>query len=199
LLRRNVCIQANRILASCILQVMEQPVSSWGPLDSGFASSSQPCSETCPCYVLLVNSLSLELGASQLACCRARCFSAERRPLGPKFPTSCKITNPEPRQELSQVKRSREVQVVFSKCGSVRPAQRVIASVSVCVSTERVTVKRHHGGRWSLITKTQSSVEKRMGNAKPGGVQDTERAQIRVWDESNSSHPSLKAKKGLCG
>lgn len=66
---RNVCTQAKSILTSFILRVIDQPVSNRGRLGVGSASQSQPCSETCPCFALLVNSLSLELGASQLACC----------------------------------------------------------------------------------------------------------------------------------
>lgn len=66
---RNVFTQAKSILFSFVLQVTDQPVPNRGPLGVGSASQSQPCSQTCPCYALLVNSLSLELGASQPACC----------------------------------------------------------------------------------------------------------------------------------
>ncbi|XP_060221521.1 uncharacterized protein LOC132646804 [Meriones unguiculatus] len=44
------------------------------------SSRSQPCSETSPCYALLVNSLSLELGPSQLACCSRGVFQLKGAP-----------------------------------------------------------------------------------------------------------------------
>lgn len=72
---RSVCTQAKSILISFVLQMIDQPVSNRGPLGVGSASQSQPCRQTCPCYALLVNSLSLELGASQLACCSEVFFS----------------------------------------------------------------------------------------------------------------------------
>lgn len=74
LLMKNVCTQANSILTSFVLQVINK-ASNRGPLGGGSASRPQPCSQTCPCYALLVNSLSLELGASQLACCSEVFFS----------------------------------------------------------------------------------------------------------------------------
>lgn len=122
LLRRNVCAQPNTILSSSVLQVIEQSVSTWGPLwqqlclpasASASALALQPDLPLCSSG----KQLSLELGASQPACCSARCFSTERRPLGPKPPMPCEKLLTLGQEELSQVKKSRVIQVVLS-CGS---------------------------------------------------------------------------------
>lgn len=62
-------------------QVTQQPVSKWG-------GGGPPWQQFCllavrlagPCYALLVNSLSLELGASQLACCSRGVFQLKGAP-----------------------------------------------------------------------------------------------------------------------
>lgn len=67
MLRTKVCTQANCILLpSSILQVPEHPSVQPGspPWQRLCLPGLSPCSQTCPCYALLVNSLSLELGAS---------------------------------------------------------------------------------------------------------------------------------------
>lgn len=99
------------------------------------SSRSQPCSETSPCYALLVNSLSLELGPSQLACCSRGVFQLKGAPWVLSLLDRTRSLT------LSQERNSAKSRVAERFCLAADPCETCttaspgVASFSICMHT----------------------------------------------------------------
>lgn len=170
---RNVCTQAKSILTSFILQVIDQPVSNWVPLGVGSASQSQACSQTCPCYALLVNSVSLELGASQLACCSEVFFPLKGAPW--VLSLVCQARSLSQERKLCPQKKEAEFRLclaedqfeIYTDC---IPGAFHLFCFHLCEYRKSNSVKRHYCGEG---LKLKSQRQNNLGpTTEAGGTQD---------------------------